>query len=283
MKFLKLITTFSLAAGILVGCGNPKDEISVVSRESGSGTRDAFIELTDILEKGPNRKADKTTKEAVVQNNTEGVVTTVMGNKNSIGYISLGSLNDKTKAVTIDSVEPTAQNILDKKYNLRRPFVLVWKDNLSEQGKDFLKFVDSEKGQNIVQEKGYVKNKVEESEKYSSTGVSGNISVVGSTSVTSVMEKLAEEYKKLNPNVTISITSNGSSAGITSVKEGSADIGMTSRELKKSEQEGLNNIDIAYDGIVIIVNKENNLTNLSLEQLRQIFKGELTTWGLVGN
>lgn len=253
-------------------------EIAVVSREDGSGTRGAFVEIVGLLEEVDGEEEDLTTEEATVQNSTNGVMTTVAGNPSSIGYISLGSLNETVKALDIDGVEATPENIIDGKYAISRPFLLVTKGEPAEGSveEDFLKYAHSAQGQAIIEEEGYVK--VEGTEDYEPAEVSGNITVAGSTSVTPVMEKLAEEYQNLNPDVTIEIQSTGSSAGITSTIEGTAQIGMSSRDLKEEEKSELEELVLAQDGIAVVVNNENPLENISLDNVKAVFGGDLLDW-----
>lgn len=249
--------------------------INVVSREDGSGTRGAFVELVEVTDEAGD---DFTTLSAIIQNSTNGVLQTVAGDANAIGYVSLGSLNDDVKALKIDGVEATSETILDGEYKIARPFNLAWKkDSLSDLSKDFLAFIHSTQGQAIVEEEGFIQSK-QEQEEYTGKDQEGTIEVVGSTSVTPVLEKLAEAYQEINPGVTINITSNGSSAGLESAAQGVADLGMSSRELKDEEKENLDFDAIALDGIAVIVHKDSSLEDITLENVRKIFLGELVDW-----
>ena len=254
-------------------------QIAVISREDGSGTRGAFTEITGLLEKNGDEEVDNTTASATVQNSTNGVMTTVAGNPSAIGYISLGSLNDTVKALTLEGVEPTAENILSGDYKLARPFLLVTKGEPKEGSleADFIHFALSKEGQAIAEQEGYVKN--EQAEDYKPGNVSGEITVAGSTSVTPLMEKLVEAYKKVNSGANIQIQSNGSSAGITAAAEGTAQIGMSSRELKDEEKANVQGIVLAQDGIAVIVNKDNPAEDITMEQIKNIFNGSMTAWG----
>ena len=255
-------------------------DFSVVSREEGSGTRGAFIEIVGLEEENDaGEKEDKTTVDAVVQNSTNGVMTSVAQDPNAIGYISLGSLNDTVKAVKIEGVEATEENIADGSYKISRPFNLAFKEaELDEISTDFLKYCMSTEAQEIVKEEGYVP--LDNTESYEAAeGLSGNITVAGSTSVTPLMEKFIEAYKELNPDVQIDLQSTGSSAGIEAVIDGSAQIAMASRELKDEEKEQLKPEVIAVDGIAVIVNKESKIEDLTVEQLKQIFSGEVKNTG----
>lgn len=254
-------------------------QIAVVSREDGSGTRGAFTEITGLLEKNGDQEVDNTTASATVQNSTNGVMTTVAGNPSAIGYISLGSLNDTVKALTLEGVEATPENILSGDYKLARPFLLVTKGEPKEGSleADFIKFALSKDGQAIAEQEGYVKN--EKAEDYKPGNVSGEITVAGSTSVTPLMEKLVEAYKKVNSGANIQIQSNGSSAGITAAAEGTAQIGMSSRELKDEEKTNVQGIVLAQDGIAVIVNKENPAKDITMEQIKNIFNGSMAAWG----
>ncbi|WP_077075351.1 substrate-binding domain-containing protein [Aedoeadaptatus urinae] len=254
-------------------------QIAVISREDGSGTRGAFTEITGLVEKNGDQEVDNTTASATVQNSTNGVMTTVAGNPSAIGYISLGSLNDTVKALTLEGVEATPENILSGEYKLARPFLLVTKGEPKEGSleADFIKFALSKDGQAIAEQEGYVKN--EKAEDYKPGNVSGEITVAGSTSVTPLMEKLVEAYKKVNSGANIQIQSNGSSAGITAAAEGTAQIGMSSRELKDEEKTNVQGIVLAQDGIAVIVNKENPAKDITMEQIKNIFNGSMAAWG----
>ena len=247
--------------------------ISVVSREEGSGTRGAFVELVKVEDKDGN---DATSVEAVIQNNTEAVMTTVAGEKSAIGYISLGSLNDTVKALKVDDVEATAENVADGSYKIARPFNIVTKEEPTGAEADFIGFILSEEGQKIVEEEGYVKSP--EAKDYTpDESASGSIAIAGSSSVTPIMEKLVEAYGKINPNVKIQVNMSDSTTGVQSVKDGIAQIGMASRELKESEQD-LNKVVIAMDGIAVVVNKDNSLEGISLDSLKSVYLGEVENW-----
>lgn len=254
-------------------------EIIVVSREDGSGTRGAFTEITGVLAEDENgEEVDETYIEAVIQNGTEGVLSTVAGDSSAIGYVSLGSLNDTVRGLPIDGVEPTNKTVQDGSFPIARNFNIAWGGDIEAVAQDFIDYILSAEGQEIAAEEGYVEF-VSEAAAYAGDGSqSGSISVVGSTSVTPLMEVLVEEYTALNPDVKIDVTSNGSSAGMTAAMDGTADIGMASRELKEEEAAELESTAIAVDGIAVIVNKENEIENLTLDQVRQIFTGEVTEW-----
>lgn len=259
----------------LTGCGGANTDISVISREEGSGTRDAFVEIMGI--KVDDK--DNTTANAEISSSTSVVITTVSGNENAIGYVSMGSLNDTVKAISVDGAKATVENVKSGDYKVARPFNIVTGKNVSDLAKDFISFIMSEDGQNIIEEEGYIKI-ADGAEKYNkSTGLSGRIVLAGSTSVAPVMDVLADAYKDINPDVEIEIQQTGSGAGITSTIEGACDIGMSSRDLKDEETaKGVSQTKIAMDGIAVIVNLENSAENLTSEQIRQIFTGELTTW-----
>ncbi len=249
---------------------------TVVSREDGSGTRGAFIEIVGLEEKNGDEKVDTTTDEAVVQNSTNGVMQAVSQDPSAIGYISLGSLNDTVKAVKIDGVEATDQNIVDGKYPIARPFILgYYEDKLDDLGKDFIAFCGSKEAQDIVEEEGYIR--VEDTGEYKAAGTKGNITVAGSTSVTPLMEKLIEKYTELNPDAKIELQSNGSSAGIESTMSGVSQIAMSSRDLQEGED--LKGYTLAQDGIAVVVNKDSSLEDISMDQLKQIFNGTIKTTG----
>ncbi|WP_282920145.1 substrate-binding domain-containing protein [Ignavigranum ruoffiae] len=334
-KTLPLLSVFGLAASIVAPVFAQEGTINVVSREDGSGTRSAFVEIVGVVNENDD---DMTVETAAIQNGTNGVMQTVAQDAQAIGYISLGSLDDSVKAVKVDGVEPSADTIKAGEYPIARPFNVAWsKDSeMTEVTKDFLSFIHSADGQTIVEEEGYIQvtpkaaegeesaaeetkdeeteaesaaeeTKAEETEAESAAeeteaesaaeeteaegeaaaelpayeakeGLEGTIEVVGSTSVSPVMEKLAEKYMELNSGVTINVTSNGSSAGMTAAQDGTADLGMASRELKDEEKEKLDFDAIAMDGIAVIVNKESKVEELSMENIKKIYLGEITTW-----
>lgn len=256
-------------------------DFSVVSREEGSGTRGAFIELVGLEEEVDGSKEDMTTQEAIVQNSTNGVMQTVSQDTEAIGYISLGSLNDTVKAVKIEGVEATEENIENGTYKISRPFNLAYKEaELNDLAKDFLKFCISEDAQALTLEEGYVPLK--DTEKYEPAKLSGTLTVAGSTSVTPLMQKMAEKYQELNPDAKIEIQSTGSSAGIEAVIDGAADIAMASRELKDEEKDKLAVEVIATDGIAVVVNPASKVEDLTMDELKQIFKGELKNTSELG-
>jgi len=250
--------------------------ISVVTREEGSGTRDAFTELTGVLVKDGDNKTDNTTTSAVTINSTEAVITNVKDNEAAIGYISLGSLNDTVKALKIGGVEATADNVKSGDYAVSRPFNIAYKGELSDVAQDFVDYIMSSDGQKIVSDNGYVT--VSENAAYSGKKPSGKISVAGSSSVSPVMEKLAEAYQKVNTNAKVEIQTSDSSAGMQSAMGGTCDIGMASRDLKDEEKSALKVETIAKDGIAVIVNKANTCDDLTLDQVKSIYTGETTVW-----
>lgn len=250
--------------------------ISVVTREEGSGTRDAFTELTGVLVKDGDNKTDNTTTSAVTINSTEAVITNVKDNEAAIGYISLGSLNNTVKALKIGGVEATADNVKSGDYAVSRPFNIAYKGELSDVAKDFVDYIMSSDGQKIVSDNGYVT--VSENAAYSGKKPSGKISVAGSSSVSPVMEKLAEAYQQVNTNAKVEIQTSDSSAGMQSAMGGTCDIGMASRDLKDEEKSALKVETIAKDGIAVIVNNANTCDDLTLDQVKSIYTGETTVW-----
>ena len=253
-------------------------EITVITREAGSGTRDAFTELVGILVKQNGKKKDNTTVEALTIDGTQGVISTVAGNEYAIGYISLGSMNNSVKALKIDGVSPDKLNVKRGTYPIARPFNVATKSQISEIAQDFLDFIMSADGQSIVDASGYVS--VVEGKVYESKNLKGKIVIAGSSSVSPVMEKLKEGYLQKNPGVEIEIQTNDSSSGMLAAKEGTCDIGMASRDLKSSEKDVLNSLTIARDGIAVIVNSKNPQDNLNKETLRQIYTGLIHNWNV---
>ena len=255
----------------------PSGEVSVYSREDGSGTRGAFVELMGIEEKDASgEKVDMTTTSAAITNSTSVMMTSVAGDENGIGYISLGSLNDTVKALKIDGAEATAANVKSGDYQVARPFNIVTKDGLSDVAQDFIDFIMSSDGQKIVEEEGYI-SVAESAAAYTGSDQSGKIVIAGSSSVTPVMEKLAEAYKAINSGVTIEVNQSDSTTGVNMATEGTCDIGMVSRELKDSET-GVTPTVIAQDGIAIIVNNASTVDGLSSEQVKGIYTGEIANW-----
>lgn len=253
-------------------------EVTVVSREEGSGTRDAFVELTGVMTKDDKgNKTDNTTKEASVIDGTQAVMTTVSGDSYAIGYISLGSLNDTVKALKVNGVEATADNVKSGDYALQRPFNIVTKKSgVSEVAQDFIDYILSTEGQEVVSGEGYVS--LDNTKSYKSKKLSGKIAISGSSSVSPVMEKLKEAYLSLNSGVTIEIQTTDSTSGINDATDGKSDIGMASRDLKDDEPNALNATKIALDGIAVIVNKANTTDDLTTEQIKKIYTGEVTAW-----
>lgn len=272
-KIAQAAMALTLTAAMFTGCASGNTSITVISREDGSGTRSAFTELMGILVDD----VDNTVASAEISNSTSVVMQSVVGNENAIGYISLGSLNDEVKAVSVDGVAATAESIVNGSYNVSRPFNIATKEDISELAADFVTYILSADGQAIIEEEGYIS--VSDAESYTPTGLTGTIVVAGSTSVAPMMEILADEYKALNEGVTIEIQQTGSSAGMTSTIEGACDIGMASREVKDTEiSQGLVPTVIAMDGIAVIVNKNSAVENLTSEQIRGIYTGEITGW-----
>lgn len=265
------------------GCGSKgNDAISVLTREEGSGTRGAFIELFGIEQKDADgNKVDKTITSAESTNSTSVMMTTVEGNKNAIGYVSLGSLDEtKVKALKVDGNTASAENVKNGSYKIARPFNVATKGDPTGVASDFLKFILSEDGQKVVEDNGYISQG--NNGKYTSSNQSGKITVGGSSSVTPVMEKLKEAYVKLNPDVTVDVQQQDSTTGMTGTIDGVYDIGMASRELKDSEKEaGLVPLVIAMDGIAVIVNKDNVAESITSEKILKIYTGEITLWSEV--
>lgn len=261
------------------GTGTGTDAISVLTREEGSGTRGAFIELLGIEEKNADgKKVDKTIDTAETTNSTSVMITTVQGNKAAIGYISLGSLDkSKVKALKVDGAEAAADNVKSGEYKVSRPFNIATKGDTTGVASDFIKFILSADGQAVVEKNGYISEG--NTGAYKASGQKGKITIGGSSSVTPVMEKLKEAYVKLNPDVTVDVQQNDSSSGMKGAIDGIYDIGMASRDVKDSEKEaGLNSIKIALDGIAVIVNKDNTLDAITSEQIKNIYTGSLTKW-----
>lgn len=303
-KFICTALTLAMVVGSLAGCGSSSSkettaasgaateaateaaaagdfdtskEISVNSREDGSGTRGAFIELFGVEEKAADgTKVDNTTVEANITNSTAVMMTSVAGDPYAIGYISLGSLNDTVKAAKIDGAEATTENVANGTYKVARPFNIVTKDGLSDVAKDFVDYIMSAEGQDIIEQNGYIKID-QNAAAYAGSKPEGKIVVAGSSSVSPVMEKLKEAYLAVNTNVDIEIQTSDSTTGVTSTQEGICDIGMASRDLKDTET-GVTATTIAQDGIAVIVNNENPVENLTSDQVKSIFTGETTVW-----
>ena len=311
-KTVTLLMTMAFTAAMLAGCGSSEtadtttaadttveaedtaaaadtatadfdteEDISVYSREDGSGTRGAFIELFGVEEKDANgEKIDNTTEDATITNNTSVMMTGVAGDDYAIGYVSLGSLNDTVKALKIDGVEPTVENIKSDSYKVYRPFNIATKGEVSEAAQDFIDYILSAEGQQIVSDEGYITID-DAAPAFAGGQASGSVTVAGSSSVSPVMEKLAEAYMKLNGNVKIEIQTSDSTTGMTSAIDGVCDIGMASRELKDTETAELTATVIAQDGIAVVVNNNNPIDNLTKDQVKSIYVGETTSWSEV--
>ena len=296
-KLMALALAVVMTTAVFTGCGSDKNsgenaangetevtsewdatnDITVVSREDGSGTRGAFIELFGIEQKDADgKKVDHTTVEATITNNTEVMMQTVSGNEYAIGYVSLGSLSNDVKAVKIDGAEATEANIKNGTYKVFRPFNIATKGEISDIAQDFINFILSKEGQEVVSKNGYIA--LDDVKPFESNGATGKVVVAGSSSVTPVMEKLKEAYLALNPNAEIEVNQSDSTTGMTNTMEGICDIGMASRELKEAELKELTPIVIANDGIAVIVNKESTVDELSSEDVKTIFTGEAVTW-----
>ncbi len=285
-KIFKLGSLMLASTMLFTGCGSsdqgfdPEREISVVSREDGSGTRSAFIELFGIEEKDANgNRTDNTTDEAIVVNTTDVVMKNVITDPYSIGYISMGALNDSIKTVQIDGVDATPENVANGSYKIARPFnIAVQKGEDNPLVTDFINYIMSDEGQAVV---GSEYISVPSTGPFTSTMPSGKIVIAGSSSVSPIMEKLIESYQVINPNAEIELQMSDSSTGISSVQNGTADIGMASRDLKDSELETLDSTAIALDGIAVIVNPECPVTNLSVDDVNKIYTGQYTQWSEV--
>ena len=295
-KSVSLLLAGLMLCGALAGCGGNNNTaentdsqteqtsestgmsgaIHVVSREDGSGTRGAFVELTGV----EDDNGDNTTVEAEIANRTDAVLTTVAGNEAAIGYVSLGSLNDTVKAVTVDGVEATVDNVKSGTYTLSRPFNIATKGEPTGVAKDFINFILSADGQAIVEEENYIKVD-DAAPAFTSDGSSGQIAVGGSSSVSPVMEKLIEAYQTVNPNAKIELQTSDSTSGMTGAMDGTFAIGMASRELKDEEAAQLTGTAIALVGIAVIVNTANTVENLTMDQIRSIYVGETTVWSEV--
>ena len=296
-KFIAILSVATMTAGLAVGCGSSSDsgssdsssadskssdwdssnDITIVSREDGSGTRGAFIELFGIEEKKDGEKVDMTTDDAQITNSTSVMLTTVAGDDYAIGYVSLGSLNDTVKALKIDGEKATEQNIKDGKYKICRPFNIATKKGAdNEVAKDFIAYIMSKEGQQVISDNGYIGD--DSAEAYAGSKPSGKAVVGGSSSVSPVMEKLIEAYKKVNTGAEIELQTTDSTTGMTSAIDGSYDIGMASRELQDEEKDKLDSQVIATDGIAVIVNKNNTTDELSSDQVKTIYTGDATIW-----
>jgi phosphate transport system substrate-binding protein len=270
------VLAFGLVLLTALAAGAAAAPVTVVSREDGSGTRGAFIELFGVLDKD---KKDATTDSAEIVNSTSVVVTSVVGDESAIGYISLGSLNDTVKALRIDGTEATVANVNNGKYKISRPFLIATntKKPLSAPAKDFIDFIMSADGQKVIGARGYIR--VADTGAFAGGKAAGKVTVVGSSSVTPAMESLAEAYRKVNPKADIEIQQSDSSTGMNAAIDGICDIGMASREIRDSEtQKGLSGKVIAIDGIAVIVNRKNPVSDLTKEQVRKIFTGETVDW-----
>lgn len=298
-KFMAILATVAMVGCLAVGCGGSDKEentdgeaaateetadwdssmdITIVSREDGSGTRGAFIELFGIEEKDENGdKIDHTTEEAQITNSTSVMMTTVAGDEYAIGYVSLGSLDDSVKAVKIDGAEATAENIKAGTYKVSRPFNIATKKDMDNAvAEDFINFILSEEGQAIVADNGYIP--LDGAEAFESTNPEGKAVVGGSSSVSPVMEKLIEGYKAINDKAELELQTTDSTTGMTSTIDGSYDIGMASRELKDEEAAELTGQVIATDGIAVIVNNNSAVDELTSDQVKAIYTGEAFTW-----
>ena len=292
-KFIAVLSVATMAAGLAVGCGSSdsgssddksskgdwdsSNDITIVSREDGSGTRGAFIELFGIEEKKDGEKVDMTTDDAQITNSTSVMLTSVASDEYAIGYVSLGSLDDTVKAVSIDGAEATVENIKNGTYTIARPFNIATKGEVSDIAQDFINYIMSAEGQAVITENGYIGS--DDAAAFESNGATGKVTVSGSSSVTPVMEKLKEAYTAVNSGAEIEIQESDSTTGMTDAAAGTSDIGMASRELKDSETEqGLTATTIAMDGIAVVVNLDNPTANLTSDQVKGVYVGDITSW-----
>lgn len=281
MKKILMMLIVALSAMVLFANGAKEDDsITVISREDGSGTRGAFIEIVGVEQKDKDgNKIDMTTENAEIANSTSLVISSVEKNAKAIGYISLGSLSDSVKALSINGAEPTVENIKSGSYKVSRGFNIAYMKE-TEISKDFISYIMSAQGQNAVEKKGYIK--VAGEEQYKPSGLSGKLTISGSSSVYPVMEVLKEAYEKLNPGVEIVLQQSDSTTGINDAISQISDIGMASRDLKESElAKGLTSVKIAIDGIAVIVNKANAVSGLTLDQVKDIYTGAIASWSQV--
>ncbi len=298
-KFASVALAAALCVTAFAGCGSSNDggsaaggdsgasdlsgkSIYVVSREEGSGTRDAFTELTGVMEKDANgEKVDNTAVSAEITSSTSVMMTTVAGNNTAIGYISLGSLDDTVKALKVNGVEATPETVKDGSYTIARPFNIVTKESgVSEVAQDFIDYIMSADGQAVISDEKYVSVADGAAPYEKKDGLSGKVTVGGSSSVTPVMQKLAEAYMAINSGVTVEVEQSDSTTGVTSTIDGVFDIGMASRDLKDSEtSQGVTGTVIAMDGIAVIVNNDNTLEDITTDQIKSVFTGETTSWG----
>ena len=283
-KCLGAVLLMAAGAGsccFAAGKWNKKSQINVISREDGSGTRGAFIEIFGIEKSNAEgKKIDYTTEEAAITNSTAVMLSSVAGDKYAIGYVSLGSLNNSVKALQIDGAEASVENINNGSYKISRPFNIAVKDNLSAVATDFVNYILSDEGQNVIAANKYIK--VKTSGSFQTKAPKGKVVVAGSSSVSPVMEKLIEAYKKINPNATLELQTSDSTTGVTNAINGTCDIGMASRSLKSSEKEkGVNEVTIAIDGIAVIVNQEIPTVGLTKAQVESIFTGKVEKWNKI--
>lgn len=278
-KIISIVAAVALMAALFAGCaGSNTSKINVITREDGSGTRSAFIELFGIESENENGdKMDNTVITAETTNSTSVMITSVASDPNAIGYISMGSLGEDVKPVMIDGAAPTVENVENGTYKVCRPFNIAVMDGISQTAQDFINFIMSEEGQRVVSENGYIPQGTGGA--YSGSAPAGTVTVAGSSSVTPVMEKLKEAYQQVNPNAQIVVQQNDSTTGVTSAIDGICDIAMVSRELKESElSAGLSPTTIAIDGIAVIVNPDNPVDSLTSEEVKAIYTGEKTEW-----
>lgn len=278
-KIISILAAVALMAALFAGCaGSKTSKINVITREDGSGTRSAFIELFGIESENENGdKMDNTVITAETTNSTSVMITSVASDPNAIGYISMGSLGEDVKPVMIDGAAPTVENVENGTYKVCRPFNIAVMDGISQTAQDFIDFIMSEEGQRVVSENGYIPQGTGGA--YSGSAPAGTVTVAGSSSVTPVMEKLKEAYEQVNPNAQIVVQQNDSTTGVTSAIDGICDIAMVSRELKESElSAGLSPTTIAIDGIAVIVNPDNPVDSLTSEEVKAIYTGEKTEW-----
>lgn len=256
---------------------NKNFDLTVTSREDGSGTRKSFIEQVGLIKKDKKGNyKDLTTDNSMVINSTNGVLKAVGVDKTAIAYISLTALDDSVKAIKIDGVSPNKNTIESGEYKFQRPFGLAYKkDSAKDLSKDFLEYVKSKSAKKLIEDEGLLA--ITNEKEYKSKNLKGKLTITGSSSLSSIVEKLAENYEKLNKDVEVEVLSNESLTGLKNVKDNVVDIAMVSNKL---QDENLFSEIFAIDGIAIIVNKDNTQINdLTMEQLRDIYRGEIKNTG----
>jgi phosphate transport system substrate-binding protein len=299
MKKILILAAILIGALAFTACGSDDDngngtttgsswdasrQVNVIARDPGSGTHAAFIELLGIEVSADGNVTDNTYIGAYIAPSTGGVITTVAGDEFAIGYISMGAMNTSVRALSVDGIAATVENVQNGTYPVFRSFYMAVQPVLSPEAAAFLAFIQSAEGQDVIAGRNYVPAFASPAAFVAPEGLSGTVVAAGSTSMTDITQRLAEAFEAVVPGVSVEVHSSGSGAGITAAIDGIADIGLTSRAIRDGElEQGVISETMAHDGIVVVVNNSSPVTALTSSQIHDIFVRDVTRWNEVYN